>query len=643
MDKRNVYMVQVDHLYGNEEKSIYLPYAAGLLAAYALADPEVAKNYELKGFVFWRQNIAEAAAAMESPSLVGFSCYVWNTEYNKALARKIKQLYPGCITVFGGHNVPGNTLMLEECGYIDVLVHGEGEEAFKALLSAFASNGELSGIANISYRNAAKEIIKTRVSPVADIDLPSPYLEGIFEPLFKKGDFNFCAVIETNRGCPNHCTYCDWGRLGQKSKMFPSDKVLKEIDWMAEHKIEYFWCADSSFGLFERDRKFVDYLISKKLSTGYPKVFKANYAEHHEIEVYEICRDLHEVCMNKGATLSFQSLNPAVLKNIGRRNMSMKMFAQIMALYNEAKIATYAELILGLPGETYDSFCNGITTLLEAGQHNALNIHALVLLPNSRMAQPDYIEKFGIKTIRTEFYQFHCEKVESDIPEYYDLVIATDTMSREMWVRANVFFIYIQTFHQLGLLKFFAIYLFHEKKVKYDDFYRKLIDWSKENKQTVCGDIYSKFSKKLNGIPDGNGSRAYQNKIYGDIVWPLEEGAFLDILPRLERFYTEIESFLDLFNIERPVYKSLLNYQKQMIKAPHRYEGIISLDYDFHNYFKRIYTHSYAALQPLNNTVHAKDESPAETWKEYAILNVWYGRNDSRNIFSDISVEYKRP
>jgi len=640
MNKKNVYMVQVDHLYGNEEKSLYLPYAVGLIAAYALADDYINSNYTLKGFVFWRQNIDEAVAALDSPFIIGFSCYVWNTEYNKAFAKRLKEVYPGCTVVFGGHNVPENTAMLEQFDYIDILVHGEGEAPFKSLLAALTGNGDFSGISNISYRSSRGEIIKTPNASPQDLDLPSPYLEGYFDAIVGKGGFSFCAVLETTRGCLHHCAYCDWGRLGSKIRQFPLDKIRKEIEWMAEHKIEYFWFADSSFGILERDKMIVDWLIELKLKTGYPKVFKVNYAENRERDVYEICRKLNEVNMNKGATLSLQSLNPTVLKNINRKSISMELFAEMMALYNEANIAMYAELILGLPGETYESFCRGIATLLEAGQHNALNLHALVLLPNSHMANPEYVKKFGIKTVRTEFSQFHCKKDENDIPEYYDLVVATDTMDTSNWVRATMFFIYIQTFHQLGLLQFFAIYLFHEKNIQYDTFYSKLLEWSEKNKCTLCGNVYTEFSNKLSGVPEGNGSRSYTNELFGNIVWPLEEGAFLDILPQFEQFYSEIESFLSTFNIETDIYKNLLNYQMGMMKLPGECKTDISLDYDFHNYFKRIYVHSYGELEALKNIVRAKDKKCAITWKEYATENVWYGRNDSRNIFSDISIEY---
>lgn len=642
MDKKNIYMVQVDHLYGNEEQSIYLPYAAGLIAAYALADDFIKANYELKSFVFWRQNTDEAVAALDSPFVIGFSCYVWNTEYNKAFAKRLKEVYPDCAVVFGGHNVPNNTSMLEQFDYIDILVHGEGEAPFKAILKALAGEDDLSGIPNISYRNPDKEIIKTHDAPPPDLDLPSPYLEGYFDAIVRKGGFSFCAVIETSRGCVHHCAYCDWGRLGSKIRQFPLENIKREIEWISANKIEYFWCADSSFGIFERDKTIVDWLIELKLKTGYPKVFKVNYAENRERDVYEICRRLNEVNMNKGATLSLQSLNPTVLKNINRKSISMELFAEMMALYNEANIAMYAELILGLPGETYESFCKGISTLLEAGQHNALNLHALVLLPNSHMADPGYVKKYGIKTVKAEFSQFHCEKAENDIPEYYDLVVATDTMDTAMWARSTLFFIFIQTFHQLGLLHFFAVYLFYEKGVEYQDFYKGLIEWSAINKNTLCGHIYGEFIDKLRGVPEGKGSRTYINELYGNIVWPLEEGAFLDILPCSELFYDEIKDFLSDFNIESSVFNNLMTYQTGMMKRPMKYEADISLDYDFHRYFSKIYVHAHSNLEPVKNILHLKDDNCAKTWKDYAIENVWYGRNDSRTLFRDITVEFDK-
>lgn len=102
MSKKNIYLVQVGFAF---DKSLYLPLAAGVLAAFALQDNYVRETYDFKDFIFRREKLDDVVSRMEKPVLVGFSCCVWNFEYNKALARKVKQAFPDTLILFGGHNI----------------------------------------------------------------------------------------------------------------------------------------------------------------------------------------------------------------------------------------------------------------------------------------------------------------------------------------------------------------------------------------------------------------------------------------------------------------------------------------------------------------------------------------------------------
>ena len=104
--------------------------------------------------------------------------------------------------------------------------------------------------------------------------------------------------------------------------------------------------------------------------------------------------------MSKGATLSFQSMDETVLLNINRKNMPLSKFKQLMKLYHENGIPTYSEIILGLPGETYHTFKEGLEQLLEYGQHMAITFFNCEVLNNARMNAPDYLQQFGIKSSR---------------------------------------------------------------------------------------------------------------------------------------------------------------------------------------------------------------------------------------------------
>lgn len=358
--RKNVYLVQINSVYGNE---VYFPYAAGVLAAYALEDETVRENYIFNKIVYVREEAEAAVENMEEPFLVGFSTYIWNFEYSKFIACELKNRFPECLIVFGGHQVPEGVQLLEDYPYIDILQHGEGEESFCKLLKTLAEGGRIDKVPNISYRTESG-LISTHPAKTVCIDYPSPYLSGVFDSIMEPGGYSFSAILETNRGCPNKCAFCDWGNIKATVRLFPLDRVRQEIEWIARHKIEYCYCADGNFGLFERDVQIVDMIVEAKNKFGYPKKFQATYAKNKSAVVYAINKKLNEAGMSKGATLSFQTMSKIALKNIGRENMPLEEFTALMAMYNEAHIPAYSELILGLPGENYDSFRNSLDNLL---------------------------------------------------------------------------------------------------------------------------------------------------------------------------------------------------------------------------------------------------------------------------------------
>ena len=92
---KNIYMIQPCDVHGKGElQSTYLPYASGLLIAYAFRKETVRASYAMKRFIYKKENIDECIAGMEEPGVIGFSTYVWNYEYNKAFAKKLKERYP---------------------------------------------------------------------------------------------------------------------------------------------------------------------------------------------------------------------------------------------------------------------------------------------------------------------------------------------------------------------------------------------------------------------------------------------------------------------------------------------------------------------------------------------------------------------
>jgi radical SAM superfamily enzyme YgiQ (UPF0313 family) len=645
---RNIYLIQAGELFSEgESKSAYFPYAAGTLAAYAWDDEIIRNEYALKRFVFYREEISVVVGSIENPFLVGFSNYIWNFAYNKALAGEIKKLYPDCIIVFGGHQVPPGTSLLEECGYIDYLVHGEGEVSFKKLLLELIEKNDFSQIPNLSYRADRPAYVSNPLIYNKSIDFPSPYLSGTFDSLLADNDIKFIAILETNRGCPYKCAYCSC-RANENEyalKMIPTERVFNEIVWFAQNKIEYCLCADSNFGICGRDESIVDHIIDTKIKTGYPIIFSTAYAKEKDKSIFKIVGKLSKAGMLKEFTLSFQSLSADVIRNIGRVNMSTDNLSRLMKTYGKAGIYPYTELILGLPGETYESFRNGFETLIEAGQQYYVHVWPCFVLENSPMSKKEYLSHFGIKTIHSPWKLNHSEPDISSGPSgYSNIIISTKTMSEEMWIRSNLFAVYIQSLYFMGVLKQVSTYLFHEYKVKYVDLFENFIEWSANHSETICGRIYTAVYDVYYKFTKGEGMLSYFNSIFGDTTWGIEEGVFLETVTHFDDFFHEMELFLSSYQIPDDILTSLLLFQKNMINIPCRNHVNVCLTHDFHDFFSKLTENKYQPLIKKQNTLTVSGFKSYCDRIDYAREIVWYGRKIGRTYYSDrnsvVSVEY---
>ena len=296
MNKRNIYMVQVSN---SSEGSYFLPYSVGTMAAYAWSDDIIKDKYTLKRFVFSKEDIDSAVSSFEKPYLVAFSNNIWNSNYNKAFAKSLKEKFPDCLVMFGGKEIPLDTTYLDEYPFMDILMHLEGEETFRNLLLLMLDEEkDFSSVKNLSYRKADGKTVTNDFCNSIKIDFPSPYLSGTFDELMKENDVKFVTVFETNRGCPFRCVYCDWDTSKQKIRLFPLEKVFAEIEWIAEHKIDYVACCDSNFGMFERDELVADKLIEVKKRTGYPHKLQVSAAKADSPIVFRINKKYAEIFLH---------------------------------------------------------------------------------------------------------------------------------------------------------------------------------------------------------------------------------------------------------------------------------------------------------------------------------------------------------
>jgi tRNA A37 methylthiotransferase MiaB len=421
-----------------------IPYPVGLLQAYVQRYTSDPSRYRFGVPLHRRVPVEEAVAHLDGSDVAAFSTYVWNIRMSLEIARRLKERRPETLTVFGGPQVPDRAEeFLRAHPYVDVAVHGEGEAAFLRLLER-AEGREWADVPSISYLDGDGRFVHQPRAPRIERldDIPSPYLSGVFDALMAANPNSiWYAVMETNRGCPFACTFCDWGSaVNTRVRQFDLDRVRREIDWMAAHNVEYVFCCDANFGMFPRDVDIAQYVGRTKRATGYPIVFATQATKNATERSYAVQSQMAADGVQGAVTISYQSMDPHTLSLVRRQNISLASFSDLQARYVAAGVPTYTDMILGLPGETYDSYARGLEGVIAAGQHERVAFYDCALLPNAEMASAASRREHGLLTVQQRIIAAHSDvaAVEAEeVPELLEIVIATASMPAGDWRRAR--------------------------------------------------------------------------------------------------------------------------------------------------------------------------------------------------------------
>lgn len=534
---KNLYFFQCQESYGN---SIYLPYSSGVLWAYASKFSEIKENYKVVDIFFEKIEVKKYLEKIVDPDFVFFSNYGWNTTYHLAIAKEIKSKFPSCKIIIGGPNAQQSAKYLKKHSYIDISVWGEGEQTFYELLSYFIGNikslKDVPGLAFYNNDQYCQTTIRERIKNLDEI--PSPYLTGIFDSFFERYNYNFMPIWETNRGCPYSCTFCDLGNeYYNKLYSFSLDRLLAEIDYFSEKKIEYVEIADPNFGILKRDLDITKYIKEKNSETGYPQKINATWAKSSPERLFEMSKILDSINRG-GVTLALQSSNETALKNIKRVNIANKKLAEISKKYSENNIQTYHDFILGLPGETLETWKEGLLNVVDLNPEGWIFGHPLEAYENTEFSDPRYIEQHNLKFVETpqiSFFSLRNKNIPIELGKY---VISTTTLTKDEYIECFLFKWFLICTHSLGWCNIVA----HNVEDQASKFYSKLYNWMKVN-DSVLQRQYNETKKDLEYTFRGN---FWGKQVFGenDIFWEYESASCIVFEKNRQEFFNDIKRFL---------------------------------------------------------------------------------------------------
>lgn len=629
MPEISIGLVQINNAYPVSGETHYLPYSVGLLQAYVQANAEDPDRYDFRPLSFRRQPVQELVDSLSGIDLVAFSLYVWNNNYSLEVARRLKSENPDVCIVVGGPHVPDRSEeFLRQNPYIDVAVHKEGEKTFLELLEKFPDN-EWRDVAGTSYIDANDRYRLGLARPrFRDIDeISSPYLSGVFDHLITGNPHIQWAVLwETNRGCPFQCTFCDWGsNTAAKLTRFGVDRLRDEMDWFRINGINYIFCCDANFGILKRDVEIAQYAAELKAEYGNPKTLFVQATKNATDRAYETQKILHDAGLGKGVALSMQSMDSSTLESIKRDNISLDTYLEMQRRFAKQRVETYTDLIVGLPGETYDSLVDGIDLLISKGQHNRINFQNLAILPNAEMGDPDYQRRYGMELVRSKVGTIHGTEVqmEDDVSEEENLVIATNTMDRESWRKTRTFcwitgFYYFDKLCQLPILV-----TQQETGLPFHRVFEGLIDLDDRRYPTLAL-VRNFFQEEARRIQNGGSVYKFSERFLG-INWHPNEIVYMTLRADnlVDKFYDEVRMRLLEISEKQAVgapsptvLDEAILVNRSLLKAPHISEDLeLKLTHNIWDFYKG---KLYGEEVPLRKKAHSlRIDRTREKWPEF--------------------------
>ena len=308
--------------------------------------------------------------------------------------------------------------------HVDVTVRGEGEATFAELLDALDSNAihdldVLRDVPGLSFRSADGRIVRTEDrARIEDLDtIPSPYMLGLLDPF---GTAQSGAVIETNRGCPYGCTFCDWGSATlSRIRKFSLDRVAAELEW---------WRPSADRHRVDRRRQ-LRHLRARCGDRAEDRRSQANVRlpahgrdqlreEHGQASAARSSRSSPTSRSSPKASCRSSRWTSRRSRSSDARTSSSRSTTSSSTEFRRARLPLAADIMMGLPGSTPAAFRNDLQECTDRDVRVRAN--QTPLLPNSPMNEPEYRREHGITAkpgeILTEAAYVHARRVGRDGP-----------------------------------------------------------------------------------------------------------------------------------------------------------------------------------------------------------------------------------
>lgn len=367
-------------------------------------------------------DVLEAIVAAE-PKIVGLGVYIWNVEATTRLVADLKRLRPEITIVLGGPEVsyePAEQLIVELADYT---ISGEADLTFARLCR------ELLGTAHDSahlplLKTELRRTTKSKPSYLIAAELPQFTQLQLPYDLYSDTDLKQRVVyVEASRGCPFTCEFC-LSALEIPVRQAQLDTFLAAMQSLFERGLRQFKFVDRTFNLNLR--------VSQAILEFFLQRYEPGLFLHFEMIPDRFPDQLRETVKKFPAgTLQFevgiQTFNDDVADLISRKQDNAAVERNLGFLQAETGVHVHADLIVGLPGESLDSFGRGFDRLI-AMQPEEIQVGILKRLRGTPIIRHDadwqmiYSHSAPYEVLQTRLMSYAEIQRMKRFARYWDLV-----------------------------------------------------------------------------------------------------------------------------------------------------------------------------------------------------------------------------
>lgn len=371
----------------HEHRGVELPsYGIHRILAAVVADPELA-DAESRLFDLERDDAdayVDALTAFE-PQLIGVSLFVWSAKCLIEVARRMKKRFPDCTIIFGGPSARPAVLDLapyrKAIDYVDAVVTRDGEQA-------------ICDIARAIQNASATVDHHTTLSSVVGLELPTPLgwkntglrpklqnLDVIASP-YQMGLMHYGAVgyLESFRGCPMNCTFCEWGAPDIAQGAFSEDYLTRELEALAAHDAPAVFNVDAGLNL---NAQAFRNLVAAEKKVGFLKK-SGLWCEIYPSKITDDHLEFLSQCGPSYLGVGLQSFNPELLKRM-QRPYGRERFGPAIEQLSKVAYNIEVQIIFGLPTDTWDGFLETLNYALSLPV--TVRVYHCLVLPDALLTR----------------------------------------------------------------------------------------------------------------------------------------------------------------------------------------------------------------------------------------------------------------